>query len=128
MKQFIKFVGVGAINTFITYLLYLLLLIPLSYSIAYTITYICGIGFSYWLNLKYVFKEESSKKKIILFPLVYLVQYLLGILILYVSIEKFSIPKELAPLIVIILTVPLVFVLTKKVLTKKNVKEIAERE
>jgi len=114
--QFIKFVGVGSVNTVITYLLYLLLLLVLDYQIAYTITYIFGIGLAYWLNLKYVFQEKNSKRKMVLFPLVYLAQYILGILILYVSIEKWSIPKELAPLIVVMLTIPFVFILSKKIL------------
>ncbi len=124
LNQFIKFVGVGGINTIVTYLLYLLLLTVLSYSVAYTITYLFGIGLSYWLNLKFVFKEKSSTKKVILFPLVYLAQYIFGILILYVAIEKLDISEKLAPLLVVVISIPVTFILTKKILTKKENKHV----
>ena len=119
-SQFIKFVGVGGINTVVTYLLYLLLLYILSYQVSYTIAYVFGIGLSYWLNLKFVFQEKSSKRKIVLFPLVYLVQYSIGMFILYIAIDKFDIPVELAPILVVLITVPLTFILTKKVLSHKT--------
>jgi len=124
MKQFIKFIGVGGVNTFITYLLYLLLLFVLSYKIAYSITYIFGIALAYWLNIKYVFKEKSSTRKMALFPLVYLSQYLIGMLILYIAIEKLGIIKEIGPIIVVIVTLPLTFLLSKKTLTAKYRDEI----
>lgn len=117
MTQLIKFIGAGGVNTIITYLLYLILLLVLSYQISYTITYIFGIFLSYWLNIKFVFQEKGSKKKILLFPLVYVFQYLIGMLILYIVIDKLNTPKELGPIIVIIVTLPLTFLLSKKVLT-----------
>ena len=118
LSQFVKFVGVGGVNTIITYLLYLLLLLVTNYTVSYTIAYIFGIGLSYWLNLKFVFQEKGTKKKIILFPLVYLVQYLFGILVLYVAIDKLNISEKIAPILVVILAIPLTFILTKKILTK----------
>ena len=120
LSPFVKFIGVGSINTIVTYVLYLLLLQFVSYQLSYTIIYIFGIWLSYWLNLKFVFQTKSSNKKIILFPLIYLVQYLLGILILYVSIDIFNISEKIAPILIVILIVPLTFVLTKKILSEKR--------
>ncbi len=117
LSQFVKFVGVGGINTIVTYLLYLLLLHFVSYQVSYTIVYIFGIWLSYWLNLKFVFQAKSSKKKIVLFPLVYLVQYLFGILILYLSIDKLGISEKIAPILLVILALPLTFILTKTILS-----------
>lgn len=117
-SQFIRFIGAGGINTIITYIAYLLLLLVTNYSVSYTIAYILGIALSYWLNIKFVFQEKSSKRKIILFPLVYLFQYLMGILVLYIMIDKVSIPEELGPIIVVIVTLPLTFLLSKKVLVQ----------
>ena len=120
LKQFIKFVGVGGINTVITYLLYLLLLFVFSYQVSYTFTYIFGIWLSYWLNLKFVFREIGSTKKMLFFPLVYLIQYLFGMIILYIMIEIFRIRIQLGPIIVVIITLPITFILSKKILTKKE--------
>lgn len=120
MNQFIKFIGAGGVNTLVTYILYLILLQIFSYQISYTLTYIFGIGLSYWLNLKYVFNEKSSKKKMGLFPLVYLAQYLLGMVIMYIAIEKLSVPETIAPILVILLTLPLTFFLSKFILTSSS--------
>lgn len=118
--QFIRFIGVGAVNTMITYLLYLALLPFFTYTVAYSIVYVFGIGLAYWLNLKYVFAEKGSRKKIILFPLVYLVQYLLGILILYMVIEFFHIPKQIGPILVVLISIPITFTLSKIILGKPH--------
>lgn len=116
-NKFLTFIGVGGINTIGTYLLYLLLLLVTSYTISYTIAYIFGIALSYWLNLKYVFKEKGSKEKMMLYPLIYLFQYVIGIFSLYIVVDKIQIPKEFAPIFVVILTLPLTYILTKKILT-----------
>ncbi len=117
LSQFVKFVGVGSINTIVTYMLYLLLLLVATYQVSYTITYIFGIGLAYWLNLKFVFNEKSTKRKIVLYPLVYIVQYAFGMIILHIAINTYSLPKEIAPILVIVLTIPLTFILTKKILS-----------
>lgn len=119
-SQFVRFVGVGGVNTIITYLLYLMLLLVFTYQVSYTITYIFGIFLSYWLNLKFVFREKGTKKKILLFPLVYLVQYLLGMIILYIVIDHFNFPKEIGPIIVVIITLPLTFFMSKIILVTKR--------
>ena len=118
LKQLIRFVGIGGVNTLVTYILYLLLLFAFSYQVSYAITYIFGIGLSYWLNLKFVFKERNTKTKIVLYPLVYLVQYLFGVFILYLAIDRFEISEKIAPILVIIASIPLTFSLSKKILTR----------
>ena len=120
ISQFIKFLGVGTVNTAVTYILYLLLLFIFSYQISYTITYIFGVWLSYWLNLKFVFQEVGSVKKMVLFPLVYVIQYVLGLFILYIIINKFNIAKEIAPIFVVLITTPIIFILTRKVLTSRR--------
>ena len=118
LRQFIRFVGVGGINTIVTYLLYLALLPFLAYGVAYSVVYIFGIGFAYWLNLKYVFQEKSTHKKIMFYPFVYLAQYLIGIIILFIAINIYNIPEEVAPILVVIISMPLTFILTKIILTE----------
>ena len=120
LSQFVKFVGVGSINTIVTYLLYLLLLHFASYQVSYTMAYIFGIWLSYWLNLKFVFQAKGSRKKIVLFPLVYLAQYLFGMLVLYVAIDTLNISEKIAPILIVLFTVPLTFILTKTILSEKK--------
>lgn len=125
VAQFIKFVGIGGINTIATYLLYLLLLFVSTYQVSYTIAYLSGIFLSYWLNLKFVFQERGSTKKMLLYPFVYLGQYIVGMFILYVTVDYFNIPQEIGPIIVVLITLPMTFFLSKTILTNKikNIKE-----
>ncbi len=116
-NKFFKYVSVGVLNTIATYLLYLLLLSFSNYTVSYTIAYIGGIALSYLLNLKYVFKEKGSKEKMTIYPLIYLFQYIIGVFILYIAIDKIQIDKEFAPIVVVIITLPLTYILTKKILT-----------
>lgn len=113
---FIRFIGMGGLNTLATYLLYFSLVLFFNYQIAYTISYIFGIFFAYWLNLKIVFQTKGNKKKLFLFPFVYLLQYGFGLFIMYIWIQIFSFNQLIAPLIVALLSVPLTYVLSKIIL------------
>ena len=121
ITQFIRFIGIGTINTIITYILYLILLQIFTYQISYTITYIFGIFLSYILNLKFVFKEKGTKKKIVLFPLIYLFQYLFSISILNIIINIFNVSEKIAPILVIVITIPITFLFSKEILTKDTI-------
>lgn len=119
-RELLKFLVSGSLNTALTYLLYYLLLSFLNYQLAYAITYIAGILISYWLNLKYVFQEVGNWKKFILYPGIYIIQYLVGALFLWLLVHKFSFSVTVAPIIVIILTLPMSFLLNRLVLTSKS--------
>ncbi|WP_232278715.1 GtrA family protein [Paenibacillus sp. 481] len=119
-KEFLKFVVVGIVNTASTYLIYLLLLSVLSYTLSYTVSYVCGIFISYVLNTYYVFKEKLNYKKMIQYPLVYVVQYVLNAIMLYLLIDYLGLEKEYAPLIVIILSIPITFILSRLIIKKND--------
>ncbi|MDH6370970.1 polysaccharide synthesis protein GtrA [Paenibacillus sp. VTT E-133280] len=118
-KQFLKFVISGGINTLATYLVYLLLLGFLSYSMSYTISYISGIFLSYYLNTVFVFKEKVLFRKFLKFPIVYLVQYLINLFMLYVLVEHLNLSKQIVPLIVIVVTIPITYTLSKLIIKSK---------
>ena len=115
-NRLVRFVGVGGLNTFVTYILYLLLILIVNYQVAYTITYIVGIFLAYWLSLKIVFQTKSTKKKLFLFPFVYLFQYIFGLLIMYVLIEILGLNQFFAPLVVAICSIPITFILSRFIL------------
>jgi putative flippase GtrA len=102
----------------VTYLIYLGLMRITNYNVAYAVCYVAGIVLSYWLNLKYVFKTSGSLAKFILYPLVYLVQFLLGLLILNIFVRVLHLPKEYGPIAVVILTLPVTYLLSKVVLER----------
>ena len=83
---------------------------------AYSLAYVCGIVISYYLNSRLVFRQPVSLAKFLKYPVVYLVQYLLGIFILYICIDLLGISKWLAPLVVIVISLPVTFVMSKLII------------
>ncbi|MEK5036071.1 GtrA family protein [Paenibacillus sp. FSL R7-0302] len=118
-KEFLKFVVSGGINTLTTYLMYLLLLLFLNYSLAYTVSYVSGIFLSYYLNTVFVFKEKMSIKKFLKFPIVYLIQYFINLLMLYILVEHLHLSTRIVPLIVVVVTIPVTYVLSKLIIKSK---------
>jgi len=117
-KPFFKFIISGGLNTIATYLVYLLLLTITNYQISYTVSYIAGIILSYYLNKKFVFKTKNSLKTFLIYPLVYLSQYLLGFFLTWFWIEILKLNPIYSPIIVVALSLPVTFLLSRFVFTK----------
>lgn len=128
IMQFIKFGIVGLSNTLISYFLYsggLLLLQRFKlfdqadYLIAQIVAFIVSVAWSFYWNNKYVFTMEQGKKRSIWKALLktYISYSFTGLflssalLILWVQI--FHISEFIAPIINLIITVPLNFVINK---------------
>lgn len=116
----IRFLLMGGINTATTYLVYLLLATFVHYQIAYVISYIAGIAFSYFLNAKFVFSVSLNRRGLFLFPLVYGFQYLVGFAAMFFLVEKMNVDHRIAPIIVTIVTIPVTYCLSKWILTEKS--------
>ena len=112
-RRWISFLVGGCLNTGLTYCIYLLLSLLVNYQAAYAVAYLAGIAFSYAFNSKIVFQVERSWKGLLLYPSVYLIQYLTGAVLLQLLVEKMNLSKNLAPIAVIILLIPLSYTLSK---------------
>ncbi|WP_164671025.1 GtrA family protein [Pseudomonas viridiflava] len=120
-QDYARFLMSGGFNTALTYGLYLVLLMFLSYNVSYTISYVAGILLAYTLNRFFVFKSHQGLRSVILLPLIYLVQYCLSLVILWCWVEKLELDARLAPLVAIALTLPVTFVLSKLAFSAKRV-------
>lgn len=118
-KPILRFLIGGVINTGVSYSCYLLLKIIFSYQLAYALSYIIGIVFSYWFNTKLVFSVPMSWRGFFAYPLVYVVQYLLSALMLEGIVVRLSIKDSVAPLLVTVLMVPVTFSISKFILNWK---------
>lgn len=118
--KFVRFLLTGGLNTGLTYILYLVLLNVLPYIWSYSISYVCGIFLAFMLSRFFVFKEHQGLKSALLFPFVYVAQYALGVLIVWLWVKKLLLPEYLAPLAAIALSLPLTYVLSKLVFVKGN--------
>lgn len=112
----IRFLIAGGINTLISYALYFLISAFFVYPIAYSITYMFGIIFSYYISSKFVFQVKMSVSKFFMFPLVYAFQYAWGMAVLALLASKFGVDDRIAMLIVIVTSLPLTYVISRWVL------------
>ncbi|WP_434718253.1 GtrA family protein [Paraburkholderia sp. A1BS-2L] len=113
--RFKRFLISGAINTLSTYILYLCLLKFLPYAWAYSVTYAAGIALGYLLSAKWVFRKSLSLRTAARYPLAYLINYALGLGILRLCVDILHVPAQIAPLIVICVTVPAMFIFTRAI-------------
>lgn len=122
---FPRFLIAGAVNTGLTYLLYLGLLLLMPYVWAYSLTYVVGIGLGYAFNAYWVFKKAPSIRSVTIYPLVYGINYLLGVMMLWLFVEWMGVPEKIAPLMAVIVTIPVMYGLTRSVFQKKSAHEKA---
>lgn len=117
-RQFLRFTMGGALNTGVSYLMYIVLIGWMTYQTAYFLAYMTGIIFSYFFNAKIVFKTKFYWKAFFAFPSVYILQYGISALSMRLLVENFTISKLIAPLVVAILTLPVTYCLSKYILQK----------
>lgn len=115
-REFIRFLVVGAVNTGLTLLLFEGLRRFVPYLLAYSVAYVTGIVISYVLNASYVFRQPKTVKTAALFPLVYVAQYLLGMVLMWLLVEHAGFAPTVSVVIVVVLSVPLTFVLSRTIL------------
>ena len=118
---FSKFIIAGVLNTTFTYLVYLGLLLLLPYILAYSVTYLVGIFIGYFLNSRFVFNKPKNIKRAAVYPLAYIVNYLVSLGILWSLVNLLHIPKEFAPLLALTITTPLMYIVTQIIFLDKPI-------
>lgn len=124
--QFIKFGIVGVSNTLLSYAInvaVLLILSPLNisrdYFIANIISFIISVAWSFFWNNKYVFKQrEGEKRNIVSALLKTYVSYgvtglVLANVLSFLWVDVLGISKYIAPLLNLVISVPVNFLLNK---------------
>lgn len=106
----------GALNTSVTYAIYLLLRLAINYQAAYFVAYVLGILFSYYFNARFVFRTPLSLRGLFAYPIVYLMQYLISAGLLGVLVEHLALSSTYAPLLITVIMIPLTYSVSKLVL------------
>jgi putative flippase GtrA len=135
--EFLRFLVTGTINTGMSWVVYLIVrhalealhvqpvALTANFSIstdklAFTVAYIFGVLFTYYMNSRWVFRVPMSWRSFLQFPSVYVVQYSLGIVLMHLLVDRLAFPVDFAPLAVIVLTMPVTFVLSRFVLKRHS--------
>lgn len=113
--QFVKFGIVGISNTAIglgTY--YLFLYLGCHYMVANVISWLISVFNAYFWNNRYVFKNEIVWIRALMKTyLSYGFSFLTGCLCLYLLVEWMGISDKIAPILTLLLTIPMNFFLNK---------------
>lgn len=113
--QFVKFGIVGVSNTAIglgTY--YLFLYLGCHYMVANVLSWLISVFNAYFWNNRYVFKNEVAWiRALVKTYLSYGFSFLTGCLCLYALVEWMGISDKIAPLLTLLLTIPMNFLLNK---------------
>ena len=113
--QFIKFGIVGLSNTAIglgTY--YLFLFLDFHYMIANILSWVISVFNAFYWNNRYVFKNSTALCTALVRTYIsYGFSFLFGCVVLYILVEWCGISDKIAPLLTLVITIPLNFVLNK---------------
>lgn len=116
-QQFFKFGLVGASSTVInlaTY--YICIYLGMHYNLAYTMGFLISVCNAFFWNNKYVFRDKQETSLLRAFLKVftsYGFSFLLSIVIITLLVEILSIPPVVAPILKMVVTIPINFVLNK---------------
>lgn len=108
--QFVRFAIVGTVSSLIHYGVYCLVLMTANATISFTAGYAVGFVCNYFLTTFFTFRSKPSSQNAVGFSFSHLINYLLEIgllnLFLWVGAGEF-----LAPLIVLVIVVPVNFLI-----------------
>ncbi len=127
LVEFVKFGIVGLSNTFISYIIYLLVLfacdkanfmVKYDYLLATIISFILSVLWSFYWNKKLVFKLEGDFKTTLLALVKTYISYsftglFLSSVLAVLWVEVLGISKVLAPILNLLISVPVNFLLNK---------------
>lgn len=116
-SSFIRFLISGGLNTALTFVLYILLLNLFPYKVSYSIAFVTGIAIAYFLGRYFVFDCQHNQKRILFFPPIYVLQFILGLLIVHVWVEYLNFDSTYASLFAVAILTPITFGLNRWVFT-----------
>lgn len=118
VREFITFAIVGVINTATYYGFYLLGLkgMGLAYMISHFSAVLLSMIISFFLNSYVTYKVKPTLKKFLMYPLTQLVNIAVTAVLLYILVDGLHVNSSIAPLAAMIVTVPVTFFVTGKVL------------
>ncbi|MDG0856677.1 GtrA family protein [Roseateles puraquae] len=125
---FVRFVLAGALNTAATWGLFEVLRHSLPHLLAYSLTYVIGIGIAYVLNTRFVFRTGASLRSALRFPLVYVGQYLYGLAVMWLLVDAGGISPSYALPVVLVTSIPLTFLATRSLMRRTAVPLLQAQE
>jgi len=121
--EFLRFLITGSANTAASWLVYLFFNLFMPYTAAYTIAYVFGMVFTYYMNTRWVFKVPMKWSTFMQFPVIFALRYCLDVSVLFTLVNYAGCPEAFAPLVTIALMMPVGFLLSRLVLKRRSHEE-----
>lgn len=118
--EVLRFLLVGGFNTLATLCIYWLLLPLVGYAVAYSISFVMGVLSGYALNTWLVFKTHWSWRRLMAFPLVHVVNYVLGMGVIWMAVDVLGLDARLGPVAAVLVTLPVNFFLTRRLIAGRR--------
>lgn len=118
-QQIVRFMAMGSLSTTMMLLIYLILEQIIRYQVAYLISYAITIVISYFLNTRFVFRASISFRSFFQFPIVYIIQYGVSAILLEILV-RLGLSATYAPILVIMMLLPLTYWLSQLVIVNKK--------
>lgn len=113
---FLRFLVVGGTNTLACLLVYWLMLPWMPPQGAYATSFVFGVCFGYLLHSRYAFRARRGWRSFAAWPLVCLAGYAVGAAVLELAIGPLGVDVRLAPLLSVAASMPVTFLLGRRVL------------
>ncbi|MGG1553521.1 GtrA family protein [Paenibacillus ferrarius] len=116
IRQFMKFGIVGISNTLINFIVYYpIIYIGLNYLLAHTLGFIISVLNAYYWNNKYVFQKNGNSiwKSLIKVFASYGLTFIVSTGTLFIMVHFLGVSNIIAPIINLVITVPVNFLLNK---------------
>ncbi len=113
----VRYLLAGGFNTLASYVLYLGLLGLMGYRAAYVLAFLAGIGLSFTLLRHAVFARPGRRMSFAYVAASHLLQLGLGLLVVEACVAWIGGPAWAAPLVAVMVSVPLMFVVHRWIFT-----------
>lgn len=121
-NEFTRFILTGLLNTLNYYVIYtILLLTGLPYIMSHLGGFILAFIISYFINCHFVYRVRPTWSRFLKFPLTQVVNMGMQTILLFVFVDIFNWYEMIAPLPVLIVTVPFTYTITRWVLKDREV-------
>lgn len=90
------------------------------YEIAFSVSYIAGMVSGYFINALMVLKVPVTWRGIFRYPVAYLIPYFVGLGLIRVLVGRLGMDARLAPFAIMVVTVPLAYMLTRRAISPRG--------
>jgi putative flippase GtrA len=119
-RPFFRFLLAGGCNTAFSYFVYLAFIRVFAYPVAFSVSFAAGIISADLFNSLFVFRTTLSKATFVRYPFIYVGQYFLGLALLSFDVKVLGMDDRIAPLVNVIVLVPVTFALNKWILAGRG--------